>query len=166
MRALVAAALVTLVAGPATAQSAHQAQQQTKMQHEVVRPDQVKWQKSAPPGLPSGAESALLAGDPSQPGPFIIRLRVPDGYVIRPHHHSHDEHVTVLSGHFAMGSGDRFDPAAAQELTAGGFASMPAGMHHFAVARGETVIQVDAGGPWDIIYVNPSDDPRQKRSKR
>jgi hypothetical protein len=60
-----------------------------------------------------------------------------------------------------MGMGDKVDPAAEHEMPAGSFALMPKAAHHFAWAKGETVIQVYGIGPFAITYVNPADDPRK-----
>jgi hypothetical protein len=51
-------------------------------------------------------------------------------------------------------------------LKAGGFATAPAQQHHFAIARGHTIVQVHAIGPFQLTYVNPTDDPSKKVAKR
>ncbi len=119
----------------------------------------------APPSFPAGAQMAVLSGDPSKAGPFTIRAKFPDGYKIMPHWHPTDENVTVLEGSFAMGTGEKFDQSAAHEMTVGSFVRMPKGTRHYAWAKGETVIQVHADGPFVITYVNPNDDPRKQVKK-
>jgi quercetin dioxygenase-like cupin family protein len=115
----------------------------------------------APAVFPPGAEMAVVQGDPSKAGqPFIVRLRLPNGYRIAPHTHPSDEHVTVISGAFAIGMGSTFSESALTTLPAGAFATAPAGHAHFAQAKGATVVQVNAIGPFAITYVNPSDTPR------
>ena len=134
----------------------------TPKPHIMLTPDQLQW-GPAPPALPAGAQLAVLAGDPSKAGvPFTIRAKFPDGYKVPPHWHPEDENVVVLEGTLVMGMGDKIDPAAQHEMTAGSFASMPKGAHHVAWAKGETVIQVYGIGPFAITYVNPADDPRKK----
>ena len=86
---------------------------------------------------------------------------MPDGYKIPPHFHPADEHVVVLQGTFNMGMGDSLDQSAGKALGPGGFAIMPKGQHHYGWAKGETIVQVYAIGPWGLTYVNPSDDPRK-----
>lgn len=127
--------------------------------HILIDPARLEW-KPAPASLPPGAQVAVLEGDPSKPGLFTMRLRVPDGYRIRPHFHEADEHVTVISGTFVLGMGETWTESAGTALSAGGYAAMPAGMRHFASTRGETVVQIHAVGPWKLTYVNPADDPR------
>jgi quercetin dioxygenase-like cupin family protein len=116
-----------------------------------------------PPFFPAGARFAVLSGDPSQAGPYTVRLEMPAGYVIRPHSHPTDENVTVISGNFVLGMGDTVKMAGAKRLLAGGFIVAPADMHHFALARSKTVVQVHGIGPFAITYVNPKDDPRNAK---
>lgn len=132
------------------------------MDASVHRPDGIKWQ-DGPPSLPPGAKFAVLEGDPAKPGPFVFRVKVPDGYRIPPHTHPKPERVTVLSGTFHLGMGDTFDAKKGQELPAGTYGTWPAGMKHFVWVKGETVVQFHGDGPWVIEYVNPADDPRNKK---
>jgi quercetin dioxygenase-like cupin family protein len=122
----------------------------------------VKWQ-DGPPSLPKGAQVAVLEGDPAKEGPFVLRVKMPDCYRVPPHTHPKAERVTVLSGTFYIGMGEKFDEKAGKEMAAGSFGRWPAGMKHFAWAKGETVIQLHGTGPWSIDYVNPDDDPRKKK---
>jgi quercetin dioxygenase-like cupin family protein len=135
-----------------------------KQHHTMIAPNDVKW-GPAPPSLPAGAQLAVLSGDPTKAGPFTIRLKAPDGYKIMPHWHPTDENVTVLEGTFVMGIGEKFDEAAAHEMTAGSFITMPKGTRHYALAKGETVVQVHSVGPFVVNYVNPNDDPRKQAIK-
>ena len=128
----------------------------------VVPPDKIAWNPT-PPALPPGAELAVLEGDPSQTGPYTMRLRMPDHYRIPPHFHSGIEHVTVVKGTFKVGMGERFDGSAMTTLPAGTFAALQPGTRHFAEAQGETILQLHGTGPWEITYVNPADDPRTRK---
>jgi quercetin dioxygenase-like cupin family protein len=119
----------------------------------------------APPFFKAGAQFAVYQGDPGKDGVYTIRLKLPAGFVIAPHFHPTDEHVTVISGHFMLGMGDAVDRTKAQTLTAGGFITAPAQAHHFAVATDEVVLQVHGMGPFLITYVNPADDPRNTKPK-
>jgi hypothetical protein len=127
--------------------------------HIMITPEEATW-GAAPPGLPAGAEVAVLEGDPSAAGPFTMRGKFPDGYTIPPHFHPADEHVTVIQGTFLMGMGDKFSEPSMKALSTGSFAVMPKGTRHFAQARGDTIVQIHGIGPWGITYVNPADDPR------
>ena len=126
----------------------------------ILTDNDVKWGPLT--ALPKGAEVAVLDGDPSKPGHFIIRMRLPANYVIPPHHHSTAENFTVLSGTLFTGMGDKFDKKAGQEFGPGGFAALPAKMNHFGWTISPTIIQVGSEGPADIVYVNPADDPSKK----
>jgi quercetin dioxygenase-like cupin family protein len=128
----------------------------------IHRPDGLAW-RDGPPSLPRGAKIAVLEGDPAKPGPFVFRVKVPDGYRIPPHTHPKPERVTVVSGSFHLGMGDTFDPTKGQELSAGTYGTWPPGMKHFVWVKGETVVQFHGEGPWTIEYVNPADDPRNKK---
>ena len=128
----------------------------------IVTPGDVKWM-DAPPSLPHGAKAVVLQGDPGKEGPFTLRLKMPADYKIGPHFHPDTETVTVLSGEFHVSMGDTFDASKAKSLEAGSFAAVPKKSPHFAFSKGETVIQVNAHGPWSITYVNPADDPRNKK---
>lgn len=134
--------------------------------HVAVRPNAIKW-GPAPPALPPGAQVAVLVGDPTKAGvSYVLRLKMPDGYQVRPHWHPSDENITVLRGTFLAGKGEKLDVSKAEELPAGSFVRMPKKMPHFAVAKGETVIQLHGTGPFEINYVNPADDPRKKEDKK
>jgi hypothetical protein len=130
--------------------------------HVVVRPGAVKW-VPGPPSLPPGSQLGILVGDPTKPGvPYVFRAKLPDGYKVPPHWHPSDENVTVIKGALLVGKGEKFDPSAMEELPAGSFMRMPKTMRHFAIAKGETIIQLHGTGPFEINYVNPADDPRKK----
>lgn len=135
------------------------AQESKPSAHVVLAAAEVKW-VVPPPALPKGALFALLSGDPGKAGPFTIRLKLPAGYRISPHWHPTDEQVTVISGTFALGMGEKFDPAALRSLPAGGYGLLPAEMRHFATAKTAAVVQVHGTGPFVLNYVNPADDPR------
>jgi|SRR5581483_6872045 len=129
--------------------------------HVMVRPDDVKW-GPAPPVLPEGAQAAVLAGDPTKAEPFVIRVKFPNGYKVPPHWHPTDENVTVIQGTFLMGKGENLNADATEALPAGSFVRMPKEVRHFALAKGETIVQVHGTGPFQFNYVNPADDPRKK----
>jgi quercetin dioxygenase-like cupin family protein len=129
--------------------------------HVMVTPRQMKW-AAAPPSLPPGARLAVIEGDPRNPGPFTMRVRIPANYKVPPHWHPADEHVTVLSGTLYMGLGDKLDRTKGKALPAGSFSVTPAQTRHFAWTLRPTIIQVHGIGPWGITYVNPKDDPRNK----
>jgi quercetin dioxygenase-like cupin family protein len=125
----------------------------------VYPPGRVTW-RDGPAALPPGAKLAVLEGDPGKDGPFVMRLKLPDGYRLPPHVHPKPERVTVISGTFHVGMGAKFDREMARAMPAGSFGTWPAGMKHFVWAEGETVIQLHGTGPWEIKYLDPRDDPR------
>lgn len=127
--------------------------------HTVVPSDTVTW-GPAPPSLPPGAQAAVLLGHPSKEGPFVLRLKFPAGFTVPPHHHTKDEMITVIAGRFGVGAGATLDRRAADILPTASFVHLPAGMPHFAWADGDTIVQINGVGPFDVKYVDPRDDPR------
>jgi quercetin dioxygenase-like cupin family protein len=136
------------------------------MKHVIMRPDAVKW-GPVPPSAPAGAQTAVLVGDPGKEGmPYVYWVKMPDGYKVPPHWHTMDENVTVLKGMLLVGMGEKLDPSKVEELSAGSFWYTPKSMRHYALAKGETVIQLHGIGPYGINYVNPADDPRKQKDKK
>lgn len=126
--------------------------------------EEIEW-RDGPPSLPPGAKIARLEGDPGKEGPFVFRVKVPDGYRIPLHTHPKTERVTVISGTFNIGMGDKFDKEKTKPMTAGTYGYWKAGMKHFVWIKGETVVQFHGMGPWAIQYVNADDDPRNKKKQ-
>jgi quercetin dioxygenase-like cupin family protein len=125
---------------------------------------EIKW-GPAPAVFPAGARMAVLQGDPSSTNLFTVRLRFPDGYRVAAHTHPTDEHVTVVSGTLLVGMGPKLDEKSALTLPAGGFITAPANHAHYAIARGATVVQIHAMGPFALTYVDPADLPRSSASR-
>jgi quercetin dioxygenase-like cupin family protein len=125
----------------------------------MLTPAEIKW-GNAPPGFPKGAKLAVLYGDPAKAGElFIVRLKMPANYKLPAHWHPTDENITVISGTFLMGMGDKLDPAKAKPYPPGSFMVTPAKTNHYALVKGEAIVEVSAIGPFAITYVNPDDDP-------
>ena len=124
--------------------------------------DKLEW-KDGPPSLPKGAQIAVLEGNPAKEGPFVFRVKVPDGYQIPPHTHPKVERVTVIQGTFNIGMGEKFDKEATEAMPAGTYGFWESGMKHFVWTKGETIAQFHGTGPWVIQYVNPADDPRNQK---
>lgn len=160
--AAIGAAVSVTAGAQTTAKKAHPA---APAAHVMVTPSDVKW-GPAPPIFPAGAQIAIVDGDPFKPGAYAVRLKMPDGYKIAPHWHPADENIVVLQGRLTVGAGDKFDDASLHELPVGSFAKMPKNMHHYAGARGETIVQVYGQGPFALTYVNPADDPSRKTTTR
>jgi hypothetical protein len=116
----------------------------------------------APGVFPAGCAFCLLHGDLGTPGtPFVVRLKASTGYCFAPHSHPHDEHATVLSGRIRVGHGPELDRDAATPLGPGDYVFLPREQFHSVwITENDTVIQVNAVGPFGITYANPADDPR------
>jgi len=128
----------------------------------LYAPSGIEW-KAGPPALPPGARMAVLEGDPTKEGPFVVRFQFPADYHVPPHTHPKTERVTVISGTLYLATGETLDRGSAKALPAGSFGYWPAGMKHTAWSEGETIIQLHGIGPWQINYLNPVDDPRNAR---
>ncbi|HSH38989.1 MAG TPA: cupin domain-containing protein [Chthoniobacterales bacterium] len=162
MKPIIAVVLTgVLVSALAPAAQAQSSSEPASHSHEMAlhTPGKIEW-KAGPPSLPTGAKFAVLEGDPTKEGPFVMRLQVPDGYHIPPHTHPKTERVTIIAGGFYVAMGDDLQRSKATKLEAGSYGFWPAGMKHAAWTEGPTIIQLHGTGPWTINYVNPADDPR------
>jgi quercetin dioxygenase-like cupin family protein len=155
---LIAAALLAL-AGLALAHDDAGAGGAYRMQE--IEPDSVVYQDD--PAFAKGGQTAVLAGDPTKPGLFVLRLKMDPHFVVLPHTHPVFETVTVLKGTMGSGMGEKADLTKGKLLGPGSILALPAGHPHYVWAGDEEVIlQVVANGPFDIHYINPDDDPRLK----
>jgi hypothetical protein len=129
--------------------------------HISVLPSDLKWGPA--PSVGPSVQMAVIEGDLKSSEPFIFRLKLPANFKVAVHTHPVVERVTVISGTFHLGIGDKFDAAKAKAYPVGGVAVMPPGMAMFAYTGAEeTVIQIHGSGPWGIKYLNPGDDPLKK----
>jgi hypothetical protein len=121
----------------------------------------LKW-GDAPPVLPAGAQMAVVSGNPGKAEMFKIDLKMPADYAVASHWHPTNETVRVLSGKLGYGMSDKLDKGKARWLTPGHQVVMKAKMHHWVFASGPAEIQVSGMGPFQITYVDPSDDPTKQ----
>src|SRR3954470_14882363 len=125
-----------------------------------VLPEDVDWKPF--PAFPPSVRLAIVVGEPTKPGPYVIRVKVPSGVKLMPHSHPEDRVYTVISGVFYIGLGDEFDADKLQAYPPGGVIVLPGNTPHFHWARsGEYISQVNATGPLGLEYLDPSDDPRK-----
>ena len=130
--------------------------------HISLVPSDLKWNDA--PGIGSGVKIAIIEGDPKVAGPLIMRIKFPPNTKVAPHTHPLIEHVTVLSGTFYLGIGEKVDASKARAYSAGGVVVIPQGMPMFAFSKGKgTTIQVHGIGPWGISYLDPADAPGAKK---
>ena len=124
-----------------------------------ILPEDVDWKPF--PAFPPGARLAVLVGEPTQAGPYLIRVKVPSGVKLMPHKHPEDRIYTVISGVFYVGLGDRFDAEDLKAYPPGSVVVLPGNTWHFHWAKsGEYVTQVNAIGPLGLEYKEADDDPR------
>jgi quercetin dioxygenase-like cupin family protein len=135
------------------AASYRQDKKESDSAHKIVHFADLKWTP-----IIKGCDLAPVSGDPNADGaPFVLRLRCVDGAKIPAHWHPTDENVTVLKGTFLVGMGETFDESKLQTMSVGNFVAMPKEMRHFAMSKGETIVQVHGAGPFKVNWVNPSD---------
>jgi hypothetical protein len=128
-----------------------------------ILPEDLVWQPF--PAFPPSVRLAVVVGQPSEPGPYVIRVKVPLGVKLMPHRHPEDRIYTVMSGVFYIGLGDQFDGDRLEAHPPGSVIVLPGNSSHFHWAKsGEYVTQVSAMGPLGLEYLNPADDPRTLRS--
>jgi hypothetical protein len=161
---VIVAAVALAFAAEETGKSSAATTSTSSAEHRVIKPSDLKWDE-VPPGLPAGGKLAVLNGDPTQAGPFTVRLKSPAGYKIMPHTHPTAERVTVISGSFRIGMGEKFDDPT-QEMGPGSYIVLPANMAHFVKGGKESIVQIDSEGPFQINYVNSADDPRNAGAKK
>ena len=124
-----------------------------------VLPEDIDWKPF--PAFPQSARLAVVVGDPTEAGPYVIRVKLPGGVKLMPHVHPEDRVYTVISGGFYVGLGEQFDDEKLEAYPPGSVIVLPGGTAHFHRARsGEYVTQVTAIGPLGLEYLNPRDDPR------
>jgi quercetin dioxygenase-like cupin family protein len=129
----------------------------------AILADDIDWKPFA--ALPSSVRLAVMVGQPSEPGPYMIRVKVPRGLKLMPHRHPEDRLYTVISGVFYIGLGDEFNADKLEAYPPGAVIVLPGNTSHFHWAKsGEYVAQVTAVGPLGLEYVNPKDDPRNSNS--
>lgn len=113
----------------------------------VAQAKDLVWQ--AAPGLPPGAQIAVLYGDPSTSGPFAIRLKFPAGYTVASHSHPTDELITFLTGNSHMAFGEDAAENRAKLMQPGTFMALPAGALHTLWVDTPTVIELHSTGPFE-----------------
>ncbi|HXM84104.1 MAG TPA: cupin domain-containing protein [Burkholderiales bacterium] len=147
-----AALLSIVIAGLATISLA-------RAQAISVTPDQLKWTRNPA----TGSEIAVVMGDPRKPGPFILRVRYQPTMKAMPHSHPADVQVTVISGTLLYGEGEKFDQKKMKQYPAGSFFVIGANVPHYEAAKGVMVFQANGTGPQVFNFVNPKDDPKNKK---
>lgn len=124
-----------------------------------VLPEDIDWAPFA--AFPPTVRLAVIVGDPSKPGPYVTRVKMPSDVKLMPHSHPEDRIYTVMSGVFYIGLGEHFDGDKLRAFPPGSVIVLPGGTSHYHWAKaGEYVTQISAIGPLGLEYLDPHDDPR------
>jgi len=135
---------------------------ETESAFKTILPEDIEWKPFA--AFPASARLAVVVGEPSAPGPYVIRVKVPRGVKLMPHRHPEDRVYTVISGVFYIGLGEQFDANQLHAFPPGSVIVLPGNTFHFHWARsGEYVSQVTGIVPLGLEYLNSEDDPRSNR---
>jgi quercetin dioxygenase-like cupin family protein len=125
----------------------------------TILSEDIDWKPFA--AFPPSVRLAVAVGQPTEPGPYTIRVKVPHGEKLMPHKHPEDRVYTVISGVFYIGLGDEFDATKLEAYPPGALIILPGNTSHFHWAKSsEYVTQVTAMGPLGMEYLNAKDDPR------
>lgn len=151
---LVSAVGVVMLAASAAVPAADE----TASEQVVMNTKSIRW-AAAPPSLPKGAKIAVLYGNPSAAGRYVMRIWLPAKYHIPLHYHSTPEQVTVISGALYVADDATYSKKYAHAVNAGGFAFLPAGAHQFVFTKRATVVEIHGAGPFEVKYVDPNEDP-------
>jgi quercetin dioxygenase-like cupin family protein len=128
-----------------------------------VLSEDINWKPFA--AFPPSVRLAVIVGQPSESGPYTIRVRVPHGVKLMPHRHPEDRVYTVISGVFYIGLGEQFNPEKLEAYPPGSVIVLPGNTSHFHWAKcSEYITQVTAIGPLGLEYVSANDDPRNHNS--
>jgi quercetin dioxygenase-like cupin family protein len=120
-----------------------------------VSPEQVKWTTN-PKEL--GVQRAVVYGDQTKPGIYVVRIKFPPGVMSKPHAHKEDRHALVIQGTWYTGTGNVWTPDKTVGLKPGSYMLHPGGENHFDGAKDEEVIlQLVGYGPSSTTYVKPED---------
>lgn len=127
----------------------------------VFHADKIDFQPNT--AFPPGAKTAVLLGDAAKPGLFVLQVKLPPNYVVPPHTHPGLETVVMLSGSMGLGSGKSVVKTGKPLAAGSAFFVPPDHPHYVWTGEEGATFQVTVNAPFDLIYVNPEDDPRKKK---
>lgn len=106
-------------------------------------PDKIEWKQGS-----ARSQQAILVGDPSKPGLYVVMQKWLPGGMSRPHFHPNDRFITVLKGTWWVGTGTKFDPDGTVPMPAGTFVKHFGKQVHYDGAKDEeTVLLITGEGP-------------------
>lgn len=150
-------ALVSLGLAQSAKKDDHSTPAVSQHNHVMLRPEEIKWETPPPSTLlPPWLKVAILQGDPTKTGEhYTMRIFHADGTKVPPHWHPADENMVIITGNFMMAVGERYDETSLRDMPVGSYGRMAKGVPHYALARGETIVEVHGVGPFVANKVNP-----------
>ena len=127
---------------------------QSDKDFQITLPENIVWKEAG-----HGVKIAVVYGDPSKPGQYVIRAHFPPGVMSSPHFHGEDRHVTVIQGTWNAGKDDSWDPAATVPLKTGSYMFHPAGGVHYDGSAGAegAIVQIVGMGPSKTTFLYPKE---------
>lgn len=123
--------------------------------------EELNWQFV--PGIPRPVEVAIVSGDPSKEGPYVVRYRTPSGMRFAPAIHPDARELTIVKGTFWIAQGESYNWKQMDEFKAGAVIQKEANKPYFGWARTAVILEERGNGPTSIQYVHEDDDPRNQR---
>ena len=106
-------------------------------------PDKIEWKQTSP-----RSQQAVMAGDPSKPGIYVVIQKWLPGGMSHPHFHPNDRFITVLKGTWWVGTGTKYDPGSTVPMPAGTFVTHFGKQVHYDGAKDvDAVLLIVGEGP-------------------
>ena len=114
----------------------------------ITLPKDLKWSTGVE------QQQANLFGDPSKPGLYGVLYRWAPNHFSKPHFHTTDRYVYVVSGTWWVSASDTYDPDKTYPVPAGSFVVDIANTVHWDGAKGEPcILEVVGEGPMKTVPV-------------
>jgi len=126
---------------------------------QITRDVDVKWTTGQ---FGPGLQTAVLSGNPSQPGPYVMRVKFAPGTMSPPHFHPEARYIVVLKGTWWVGAGPKWDRDATTPVPAGSFVvHHPSKIHYDGAKDEEVVLQIVGVGPSGTTPVDDAGQPKK-----
>jgi quercetin dioxygenase-like cupin family protein len=125
----------------------------------IVREAEIQW---TPSRVAPGVQTAIVSGNPTQPGPYVVRVKFAPGTMSPPHFHPETRYIVVLKGTWWVGAGPKWDRDATTPVPAGSFVvHHPNKIHYDGAKNEEVLLQIVGVGPSATTPVDESGQPKK-----